>query len=171
MPAISNAPEPQQPEMHLSEAAIANSISPQTNNQPPGTGDNMGDANDTFHYCGGEATPPHRNLSLIETVGTEEPELNSSEGLSQSTTIQVIERQRTSPIKCKVLVDRNNEENVLFTKTLSELIKEKQVVVEHSCSSEMKCLRNIEQMMKNNVLDFINVELTSSNELWEKTKK
>ena len=156
--------------MHLSVATIANSNSPQTNNQPPGTCDNMDDANDTFPSCGGEATSPHRNLSLIETVGTEEPELNSTEGLSQSTPVQVIERQRTSPTKCKVLVDRNNEENVLLTKTLSELIKEKQVVVEHSCSSEMNCLRNIDQMMKNNELDSINFVLTSSMNFGKKLK-
>ena len=86
VPTISNAPEPQQTDMHLSEAPIANSNSPQTN---------MDDAIDTFYTCGGQTTPPHRNLSLIESVGTEEPEFNSSEGLSQSTPVQVMERQIT----------------------------------------------------------------------------
>ena len=134
--------------MHLSGTTAENSTSPQTKNQPSSTGDNNDDANGTFHSCGGEKTTPHRNLSVIETVSTEEPGLNSLEGLSQSTSVQVLERQRTSPIKCKVLVDRNNEENVLLTKTLDHLIKDIQVVVEHSCSSEMKYLRKIEQMMK-----------------------
>ena len=121
VPAILNDPDQQLPEIHPSEATTENSTSPQTNNQQPGASDNNDDANDTFHSCGGETTPTHLHSSLIETVSTEDQELNSSEGLSQSTPFHVKERQRTSPIKCKVLVDRSNEENVLFTKTFYQI--------------------------------------------------
>ena len=89
---------------HFATTTADNSTSPQTNIQQPSTGDNNEDANDTFHSCGGETIPPHRNLSLIETVSTEEPELNSSVGPLQSTPVQVTERKKTSPVLCKFLV-------------------------------------------------------------------
>ena len=61
-------------------SAISNAPDSQQPEMQPGTG---------------ETTPPPQNLSLIESVGTEEPEFNSSEGLSQSTPVQVMERQIT----------------------------------------------------------------------------
>ena len=56
-------------------------------------------------------------------------------------------------------------------KTLGELLKEKHVVVEHSCSSEMNCLGKIYHTMKNNELDFPNVVHTSSGNFETKIKK
>ena len=102
---------------------VANSKSPQTNNQQPSTGDKIDNANDTFNSCGGETTLSHRSLSLIDSICTEEPELNLTVGLPQSTTVQLIQSQRTSLIKYEVLIDRNNEENAPLNKILSEILK------------------------------------------------
>ena len=92
MSTISNTPDKQLPEIHLSEATAES------------TGDNNDEANDTFHSFGDETTPPHRNLSLIEAVSTKELELNTSEGPSQSTPVQVIGRQKYHQLSVKFLL-------------------------------------------------------------------
>ena len=155
--------------MHLSEATAENYNSPQTNNQQPSTGDNKNNANDTSHSFGDETTPPHRNLSLIEAFSTEQPELNTSVGPSQSTPVQVMERQKYHHLSVKLLLTKKNEEFVLLTKTIGQLIKEKHVVVEHSCFSEKNGLRKINPMMKNSELDSLNVVRTRSRNFEKKS--